>query len=268
MKSQFDRSESRPIPAVLGMSNIPVSSGALVASEPRASQSSEIVQILRLAVESKVDVDTIERLTALVERMNASSAATEFNYALAAFQSECPSIPKTSVAKITSARAGVEYGYKYAELDQIAKITRPLLTKHGLSYTWDSDLVDGKVLCTCTLRHVSGHSQTAKFSAPTDTAASMSGPQKNAAALTYARRQALIQVLGLTTTDPDTDAGAPRPITSQQVFDLEDLAKTLSADDRGRFLKYMEVETIADISVGNFGKAHSALVAKSKGGAK
>lgn len=227
---------------------------------PIPGPASDIARILTLAVETKVPVETIERLVALQERMLDRSAAAEFNAALAAFQHECPSIPKTSIAKIAT-KSGGDYGYRYAELDQIAKVTRPLLQKHGLAYSWDMEMQDAKVVCTCTLRHVAGHSQSAKFVAPTDAAASMSGPQKHAAALTYARRQSLIQVLGLTTTDPDTDAGAPKKITDEQVMALNDLIQD-SGTDLKQFLGYMAVEAVADINAADFKKAEQALQAK------
>jgi ERF superfamily len=226
------------------------------------SVQSEIGQILRLAVESKVPVDTIERLVALKERMDARSAASEFNNALASFQAECPSIKKTSTAKITT-RSGGDYGYKYAELDQIARVIRPIIQRHGMSYSWDSEMLGDKIVCTCTVRHLAGHSQSAKFVCPTDSSSAMSGQQKHAAALTYARRQSLIQVLGLTTTDDDTDAATQQKITDEQAFNLEDMIADSGAD-RTKFLAYMGVARIGDILASDFKKAHTALLAKAR----
>lgn len=238
---------------------------ALAVHEPG---SSEISGILRLAVERGVPVDTIERLVALKERMDERSAAAEFNQALAAFQAECPAIRKTSTAKVTT-KSGGAYEYRYAELDEIARTTRPLLQKHGLSYSWDSELAGDKIVCTCTLRHIAGHSQTAKFVCPTDTASAMSSQQKHAAALTYSRRQSLIQVLGLTTTDPDTDGASDERITEQQAYAIEDLIRESGAD-RARFLSYMGVASVGEIAARDYQKATTALrrkQTKTKGGA-
>lgn len=226
--------------------------------------SPDISRILQFAVESKVPVDTIERLVALKERMDAKSAAMEFNMALAAFQAECPPIKKTSRATITT-KSGGQYAYSYAELDQIAQTTRPLLTKHGLSYSWDSDLEGNKLVCTCTLRHVAGHSQSAKFSVSTDTASAMSDQQKVAAALTYARRQSLIQALGLTTTDAGA-YGGPAPdakVTDEQAAELTKLIETSGAD-LVRFLAYMKVSCVEEVLARDFVRAKVALTAKVK----
>lgn len=234
---------------------------------PAVADQGGVESILRLAVEKNLGVEALERIVALHERMSERAAASEFNRAVAAFQAECPSIPKTSQAKITT-RSGGEYGYRYAELDQIAKVVRPILEKHDLSYTWDSSMdTAGLVKCVCTLRHVAGHSQSATFVAPTDSSAAMSGAQKAAAALTFARRQSLIQVLGLTTTDPDTDGASEERISEQQELEINDLVREAKAD-LSAFLKYMRAESIADIRARDYRKAVEGLKAKiRKGGA-
>lgn len=234
--------------------------------EPSAVQvqgESEIGQLLRLAVTGNVPVETIEKLVALKERMEDRNAAREFNIALADFQAACPAIKKTSSAKITTA-GGSAYSYSYAELDEIARTTRPILTRFGLSYTWDSEADGEKLICTCTVFHTSGHSRSAKFTLPTTTKSGMSDQQKVAAALTYARRQSLIQALGLTTTDPDTDG--PRvddKVTAEQVAELEKLVKETGAD-LSKLLAYLGVASLADITARGFDKAKKALSAKVK----
>ena len=102
---------------------------------------------------------------------------------------------------------------------------------------------------------------TASFASPIDTAASMSGPQKVASALTYARRQSLVQVLGLTTTEPDTDAASTDTITAEQVERLE-LMISESGADRQRFTRYLEVSELAEIRAVDFAAAVAALEAK------
>jgi len=223
--------------------------------------------MIKLAITEKVPVDTMERLVALAERMTDRAAASEFAGALAAFQGECPSIAKTSTANIPGASGG-GFSYKYAELDQIVATIRPLLHRRGLSYSWDCKL-DGQLLnCMCTLRHVNGHSVTATFTSPTESKAGMSPQQKVASALTFARRQSLVQVLGLTTCDPDTDAalGSPEPITPGQVSNLEAFVRDSGASLTG-FLKYMDVASLADIQSRNYESAVTALNQKKRAAA-
>lgn len=216
-----------------------------------------ITGMLNLAIERGVSVEALEKLVALHERVSDRAAAQEFAEALAAFQAECPPIGKTSKAKIVT-RGGGSYEYSFAALDTIANAIRPLLRKHGLSYGWDSAIRDRLLHTTCRLRHVNGHQETATFSCPTESSSAMSEQQKHAAALTFARRQSLIQVLGLTTAEPDTDAANPEPITKEQAAELRDSLQDLEANE-ARFLEYMEVEAFEDIRASDWLKALNAI---------
>lgn len=234
---------------------------------PAVGEPVGIEAILKLAIDREVPVESLERLVALHERVTERAAASEFNRALAAFQAECPSVPRSSRATITT-KSGGQYGYSYAELDTIAKTVRPILERHGLSYTWDSVLEpNGLVRCTCTVRHVAGHSQSASFSAPTESSSAMSGAQKHAAALTFARRQSLIQVLGLTTCDPDTDGASEERVSEEQALQINDLVQESKANLQA-FLQYMKASSIDDIRARDYLKAVEGLRAKMrKGGA-
>jgi hypothetical protein len=202
-------------------------------------------ELFKLAVE-KGGVDALERLAALHERMMDRDSAREFAAAMAAFQEECPPVRKTSTAKVVT-KSGGSYSYAYAELDEIARTVRPILHRHGLSYSWDSTLSESGAMlrCVCTVSHANGHKASATFEAPTEAVTqAMSPQQRHAAALTFARRQSLIQVLGLTTCDPDAD-GASEPeakITPEQVLVLEALIDKRPAGSRSRLLDWISAE--------------------------
>lgn len=230
------------------------------------SDSGEVIQLLRLAVERGVPVEALEKLVALQERYQDRAAKMEFAGALADFQAKCPPIPKESTAKIVSKSSGTSFSYTYAELDTIAETVRPFLHRLGLSYSWDSDVTETSVLAVCTLRHRNGHSITAKFSAPVDAGGRMSGAQSHAAALSYARRQSLVQVLGLTTTEPDPDgAGDSETISEEQQASLQALMEEVGAD-RGKFLVWLKVASLAEVRAIQFPAALKALQEKRKRG--
>lgn len=217
-----------------------------------------VTDLLHEAVKHGTPVEQLEKLVALQERMEARQAAREFAAAMAAFQAECPSIKKGSTAQIVT-KSGSKYGYAYAELDDIARTINPILAKHGLSYSWDSKVEKDTLTCVCTVRHAEGHSVTSSFTLPVDNPSAMNPQQKVGAALTFAQRRSLASVLGLTTTDEDTDTEAdPEPITADQRTELEDLAHEAKVD-LPRFLKFMGVETLAEIRAVDYGKAMNAL---------
>lgn len=230
-----------------------------------------VFQLMQQAIEKGTDVAALEKLMDLAERATNREAALEFARAMAAFQAECPPIKKSSTAKIAT-RGGSSYSYTYAELDEIARVVNPILRKHGLSYSWNSKVDEKGVMltCTCIVRHVNGHSETAEFTLPIANESAMNNQQKVAAALTFAKRQSLVAALGLVTTDEDTDTITreidPTPISDDQLNHLEDLIEETKTDIV-RFLKYLDVAALKDLPAGRYQQALTALERK-KAGAK
>jgi hypothetical protein len=216
----------------------PARGGEITALTP-----AQMPELMRLAVE-KGGVEALERLVAMHERMADRMAAQEFAAAMAAFQEECPPIRKTSTAKVVT-KSGGSYTYVYAELDEIARTVRPILHKHGLTYSWDCSLSDdsARITVVCTVTHANGHTRQATFTSSTaPLTGSMSKQQEVAAALTFGKRQSLISALGLTTCDPDDDGAAKEPeatVTPEQVDILEALIDQRPAGSRSRLLEYI-----------------------------
>jgi hypothetical protein len=220
----------------------------------------DIHQLIQLALEKGTPVETLEKLVALHERVADRQAAAEFAGALADFQNACPAISKTTTASVTT-QTGTKFTYTYAELSHIAETVRPLLFARGFSYTWDSEMADRLLKVTCKLKHVNGHSETASFASPVESRAGMSDQQKYAAALSYAKRMSLIQVLGITTADPDNDGGDFEPISADQVAGLKTIAREVSADE-AKFLSYLGVKKWEEIPRSSFKMAQTALESK------
>lgn len=221
----------------------------------------EIGQLLHLAINEKVPVEILERLAAMKERFEDRSARTEFFAAVAAFQSECPNIEKTSSVK-PSSESGMRFGYNYADLTEITDTIRPILERHGLSYSHDTEaLPSGMFKVMCTIQHVAGHSRTSTFTCPTSSRAGMSDAQKYAAAEKFGMRHSLILALGLTTADPDTDGADHEPITEAQAHTMDEWFTKFARpdDERARFLKYMGVASLAEIPASKFEAAIRAI---------
>jgi len=169
---------------------------------------------LELAIQQGANIETIERLVALIERREQREAEKALWDALAAAQGEFPEIPKTRTARTKT------YTYKYASLDDIQKIVYPILSKHGLSVTFKKDFHrDSKggdkvvaVSSAIELHHSAGATTTfPPVVLPIDDGY-MSDIQKFGSSMTYADRYALMGALGIRPCDEDNDAGpAPAP---------------------------------------------------------
>jgi ERF superfamily len=175
-----------------------------------------------------VPVETLEKLFALREKVKAEQAREAFTQALADFQGDCPIIAKT---KKVMNKDGRTVRYVYAPIDAIVDQIKKPLAKHGLSYTWNVEQNDKGITAVAKVTHKFGHSETSSFNVPIDPEGYMTAPQKVASALTFAKRYALCNALGISTGDEDTDATdvnkepAAKSDKSKIVFLLRSLGK-------------------------------------------
>ena len=149
-------------------------------------------------------VAVLKELIALREQMESKSAKRDFDLALAAFQKDCPPIAKTSAVHT---KLGA-LAYSYAPFENILAIVKPVMAKHGLSFKLgtDTESKDGWVIATCTVTHVSGHSETSEAKFPLGAGTQiMSTTQVFAAALTFASRRVFCNSLGIVTGGEDLD---------------------------------------------------------------
>ena len=142
----------------------------------------------------------------------------ELAKALAAAQGEFPPIPKDCVAKVTT-RGGQSYSFRYADLETILAIVRPVLSRHGLAIVVSVEacevvLPDSPqrppntlgMAASVRLLHSSGQSiETKPLAVPVDPEAlGRQYAQAVGSAATYATRYAIEAALAIRATE-DTD---------------------------------------------------------------
>lgn len=134
--------------------------------------------------------------------MNKSESIQNLAKALAEFQSEVEN-PKNIAFN-------PYFNSKYAPLEEVLNISRPLLSKHGLSIS-QSPSGDGQNVHIHTLLlHNSG--EWIEFD-PLTLRAEKVSPQSVGSAITYGRRYALSSILGLSSEDDDDGNYASEPRT-------------------------------------------------------
>lgn len=116
----------------------------------------------------------------------------ELYKALAAFQAEVPTIKKNATG----------YGYKFADLEEINNVIKPLLTKHGLGYIQP---LQGTAVQTVVFHVESGESIESLTDVPQGVQLKGQNEfQVAGSAITYFRRYSLASFFGLVT-DEDAD---------------------------------------------------------------
>jgi hypothetical protein len=177
----------------------------LVDAEPPTAMTSapaaaaEAVSLFeRLARDPSVDVEKLERLIGMQERILAHAAKSAFNTAFAAMQGDIPTI--------------VEHGKTdkgtYARLEDIIDKVRPVLKRHGFTLSHRTEWPDAKTVKVIgILTHQEGHERTSEFLSSADQTGSKNAIQALGSAVSYGRRYTTKDLLAIVTTDEDDDGG-------------------------------------------------------------
>lgn len=183
-------------------------------------------------------VEVIKGMMDLHERTEQRQAVKDFNSAFTALQNEIPNI---SATKAVPDKQG-NTKYKYAPYDEIMDGVQPLLTKHGFSVSFNSRFDNGRLVSICTLRHISGHSESNEFGVRIG-----SGPpgasetQADGAAKTYGKRGALCDALNIVVDHDDDARMVGKPIGRALAEDLMRRVRACGCDEAA-FLKYAGVK--------------------------
>lgn len=242
----------------------------LAVQESSALTQSPVEQILRAAVANGVtteNVAVIERLTDLYERLQAKDAEKRFAAAFVLLQSDMPNI---RASKPVPNRDGTER-YRFAPYEEIMAQVKPLLQKHGFTVTFSTDFDDKRVIQSCTLQHIDGHSRTNKFAARIGNGPpGSSEAQGDGAASTYAKRFALCNALNIITGEADTDGrrddarAEGEAISEDKVQYLREQVRETHSDE-AKFLQFAGVKTYEEITDAIYPQLVRSLAAKARG---
>lgn len=238
-----DRGPDNPPPAVLN-----------------ADASSIMAIITRAATDPQVDVEKIERLAGVYERMTARAAEQAFNDAMKLAQAEMPRILRDAKNSSTNSR--------YARLETITREINPVITKHGFSMSFGTDdsTLAGHYRVTCHVSHAAGHSRDYHVDVPADVAGARGNANKTAthgfgSTMSYGRRYLTLLIFNISLVNEDDDA---RAATSGDVIDANQ-ARLLQEKLEARkvppsaFLTWAKIDRIEDLPAVHFDSACSAI---------
>ena len=239
-----------------------VSEGLPVAVERGAN---DLLSVIAQAVaDPRIDVEKMERLLAMHERILEGDRKAEFNKALAAVQAKMPQLDQNG---------RIDYGkgqpIKYAKLEDIDDVIRPIYSAYGFAVAWDTQNEgDGKFIrIVGDFKHSCGHSERRSVLMPIDSSGGKQPIQGVVSTISYGKRTLLKMFFNLIERGTDRDGASTQKITEDQAQTIEDLIAESKAN-RGGFLQFMKVDRIESIAAGDYGKAINALETKRRGGAR
>lgn len=184
------------------------------------TDSSAILAVIsRAAADPSCDIEKMERLMAMHERMQASQASVAFNAAMADMQCELPSI----------AERGKGHGtVRYATFEDINDVVKPIMQKHGFAVSFKVEHHQGGINVTGVLMHKGGHREETTMLLPSDTSGSKNAVQAVGSSVSYGKRYVMSALLNLTTRGEDDDGLAAVPtahVTLVQAAAISSLLK-------------------------------------------
>jgi hypothetical protein len=216
--------------------------------------------IERAARDPSVDIDKMERLIAMQERVQAGRAKAAYSSALADMQAEIPAIEKNG--KILN--KGVLQS-TYAKWEDVNDAIRPVLAKHGFGLSFRVERVTEGVAVTGVLSHREGHSEQTTLSLPIDASGAKNNVQGYGSSVSYGKRYTASALLNLTSTDEHDDdgsaAGSGATIDDRQLGHIRTLIDD-TGSDVARFCKFFNVEALPDLPAARYEEAIRQLNAK------
>lgn len=220
-----------------------------------------VAAMLQAVIEKGVtseNVGALEKLVGLYERMQDKDAERQFAVAFNGLQAETPNI---QAMKPVPAKDGT-IKYYYAPYEEVMAAVGPMLRKFGFTVAFSMRVDGSRIVQSCTLQHLGGHSRTNEFMVRIG-----SGPpgaseaQADGAAATYAKRMALCSALNIVV-ERDTDARSEgEPISKEQALELRLRVKE-TASDEAKFLRYAGAASYEEIGSDNYARLDQLLRGK------
>lgn len=231
---------------------------------PVVSHSEGLIAVIeRAATNPDVDIDKMERLLQMHERIVERDAKAAYAAALARMAPELPVIAERGGIKD---RAG-NIQSRYALWEDINDAIKPVLSAHGFALSFRTGREEGQITVTGVLSHEAGHAEETTITLPHDSSGSKNAVQAVGSSTSYGKRYTAGLLLNLTSRGEDDDgkaAGDAGTITDDQADEIRRLIDATGAKV-GPFLEYIGAPSVADIPAGKFEAAKSALIKKMGG---
>ncbi len=214
--------------------------------------------ILEAATNPDVDIDKMERLMAMHERLVSNQNEARFTGAMNKAQGEMRRVEADLYNEQTRS--------KYASYAALDRSLRPIYTVNGFNLSFDTDdsPKDEHVRVVCIVSHDGGHASRRHIDMPADGKGAKGGDvmtktHATGAAIQYGMRYLLKMIFNVAIGEDDQDGNGPVAcITEDQAADIESLIKEVGAE-KPRFLKWCKSDSIEEIAVSKYARCVKKL---------
>lgn len=223
------------------------------------SQTESLLQVISQAASNpNVDVDKMERLMGMYERITAKQAETSFYQAFAEMQPKLPII--------TKAGKGDRGKWSFAKWEDVVEQITPVTAQFGFSISFKTRQEGDRTVVTCVLAHRDGHRElTDGPPLMVDSSGSKNNVQGVGSTVSYGKRHAAFAALNIVARgeDDDGEAGGARTVSAEEYLTLRDRIEEVGADET-RFLKAYGIHDLQVFPAARFKAAMAQLDLKAK----
>jgi hypothetical protein len=227
--------------------------------------STVLALIERLALDPRADVEKLESMMAMYERLKAKEAELAYNEAKGRILKKLAGI---KIVKNRSVLCEIDKGkpqkgsyeaFKYAPLEEIDKHLRPLLADEEMDLSYSDEPGEGGgILIRGRLKHLpSCHYEDSFMPAPLDTSGGKSNVQAVGSTNSFLRRYVACNIFNIVVVGDDDD-GTGGTIDEAQTKTILELIKKAKAGPK--FLKYMKAQSIQE--AGTLAAAVASIAAR------
>ena len=186
---------------------------ATIPTEAVSRESAVLSVITRAASDPSVDIEKLERLLAMQERIAQSQAQALYNADMAAMQARMPSISKDAKIVVSG-----QVRATYASFENIVSTIRPLLEQYGFSVTFKTSFVNETLHVLGRISHRAGHSEETTIQLPFDSSGSKNDVQAIGSSVSYGKRYALCMLLNIATGGEDDDGNSAQRVNERDIY--------------------------------------------------
>jgi len=239
-----------------------------VRAQPDDMGTAFLQMIAAASRDPQVDVEKMQKLLEMRERLLAKEAETAFNVSMRAAQSEIGPVFRDAENPHTKSR--------YAKLEAIDAKIRPVYVRHGFSLTFNSapPAKEGAARILCDVLHSGGHSKHYELEGELDVAGAKGTSNKTSiqglgSSVSYLRRYLTLMIFNLVMSNEDDDgmgvgrgtgAGVLSLDQATHIHDLMTECK-MDADSQRKFYAFIgsDAANVEQIRIGDYDRAVQAL---------
>jgi hypothetical protein len=227
-------------------------------NEVTQNNSAALVSIIeRAAINPEVDIEKMERLLDMHDRILMRQAETEFNAGMTAAQSE--------MGRVSTDATNPQTRSRYATYGKLDSVLRPIYTAHGFALSFDTgEASEGMLRVICRVSHRGGYSREYHVDMPADGKGAKGGDvmtktHATGAAMSYGMRYLLKMIFNVAIGEDDNDGNGPvtkalATITEEQAATIKEYLDEMPNLERS-FLGAYRISAVDELPASKFAEA-------------